>query len=862
MSNINVKKIILSKEYFKSALILSAVFLGIYFAILIMHYELNISRDQSALLHNESSNVTLLNEIIESELQQLVADTALLEDTIKGYAFDNIKADFKNHNLLAQFLSLSKLKRVYDQIRIIAPDGQEIIRVNYDQGNPYLVPKKALQNKQNRYYFQTIVKLPPGQLYFSPLDLNVETGKIENPQKPTIRIGTPLYNHQKILQGILVLNYDASHLLNRFIGSADKIGEHISLVAPDGFWVTSPRNKKQWQILTEQQQSFTQLHVGAWQSINDQASGQFNTEQGLYTFNTLQQKHFQINEHGNTLIDEQKYLWKVVSFLDSQMLMQPRIDFANRNASFYIFLLIVLLSSSLFISFLRVRHRIMMASNHYEKQFRNTLENIQLAALTIDLDYQISFCNSFFVELTGFYEKEIMQRNCMELLKTDIDKNLIKDEFNKILSGSLPKEQIEFWIKVKSGTAKLLKWTITPAIDANQVVFGLTLIGEDITKRSAEQAQMIKLKQAVEQSPNTVMITSVNGDIEYTNPKFTELTGYHAHEVLGKKPSVLSSGETSQDEYARLWLAIENDQNWQGVFHNKKKNGELYWESAEISAIKNNQGDITNYLAIKQDITERKSLELRVRTQAAQLTKNNELAAVGKMANMIAHDIRNPLSTVKMSLGMLTNCQGCDNNNNETELIKISLEQVHYVEQLLSDLLSYSRPDALSAKWCDINQLLDTSITTLTKAINERSAQVITRFEKGLPTIYVDPVQLRRVFTCVIQNALQASDTVTDRDCEVTISTNLALRESGTMVEIEITDNGCGIDENTRHRLFDPFFTTRAKGTGLGLAIVDRIIKQHNGSINITDREIVGTKLQISLLTTQPQVDNESCHES
>lgn len=141
----------------------------------------------------------------------------------------------------------------------------------------------------------------------------------------------------------------------------------------------------------------------------------------------------------------------------------------------------------------------------------------------------------------------------------------------------------------------------------------------DISERKQVEEQLRKLSRAVEQSPTIVMITDTDGHIEYVNPKFTEVTGYPAAEVLGQTPSFLSSGETSHEEYDRLWAMIRAGGEWRGEFHNRKKNGELYWESAAISAIRAPGGEIMRYLAVKEDITERKRLQAELEAARARL---------------------------------------------------------------------------------------------------------------------------------------------------------------------------------------------------------------------------------------------------
>jgi len=156
-------------------------------------------------------------------------------------------------------------------------------------------------------------------------------------------------------------------------------------------------------------------------------------------------------------------------------------------------------------------------------------------------------------------------------------------------------------------------------------------VNQDITERKQNEELLLKLSRAVEQSPASIIITNTEGNIEYINPKVTELTGYTLQEVVGGKPNIFSSGEKSESEYKDLWKSISSGKEWRGEFHNKKKNGELYWESASISPIINEKGIITHYLAVKEDITDQKRTALEIISQKnkfAQLFDNSPVAIV------------------------------------------------------------------------------------------------------------------------------------------------------------------------------------------------------------------------------------------
>ncbi|MBZ0275501.1 MAG: PAS domain S-box protein [Anaerolineae bacterium] len=148
-----------------------------------------------------------------------------------------------------------------------------------------------------------------------------------------------------------------------------------------------------------------------------------------------------------------------------------------------------------------------------------------------------------------------------------------------------------------------------PVFDQQGNVIQMIEYSLDITKRKQVEEEVRKLSRAVEQSANTVVITDTSGNIEYVNPKFTQITGYTPEEALGNNPRILKSGNMPPEMYKTLWKTITTGDEWRGEFHNRKKNGDLYWEAASISPIKDNAGKITHYLAVKEDITERKAVE-------------------------------------------------------------------------------------------------------------------------------------------------------------------------------------------------------------------------------------------------------------
>ncbi len=177
----------------------------------------------------------------------------------------------------------------------------------------------------------------------------------------------------------------------------------------------------------------------------------------------------------------------------------------------------------------------------------------------------------------------------------------------------------------KDGSPVNVSISAAPLYSTAGAVEGIMELVTDITERKRSEELLRKLLQAVEQSPATVMVTDTNGSIEYVNPKFSQITGYTREEAVGKNPRVLKSGKTPPEEYKRLWETITAGEEWRGVFINRKKDGGLYWESASISAVKNPQGVITHFIAVKEDITNHVKAEEQVRLQLQRMSGLHEI---------------------------------------------------------------------------------------------------------------------------------------------------------------------------------------------------------------------------------------------
>jgi len=831
--------------------------LCVVFAVVgFIHYYTSYTAERKTREASEALNVDLARRMIVSDISSVVRDLMFLAEHIEQQHLLERPLLKLKREVSKEFLVFAEKKRLYDQIRFLDSTGMEVVRINYNGGKPQIVHKEALQNKSSRYYFREAMAQEKGGIYVSPLDLNVEGGRIEYPLKPVMRFGTPLFDSGGHKRGIVLLNYFGSRLIENFTQAAANIADHVELLNDQGFWLSSPNTDDEWGFMFKRTETFGKRYPQAWQQITSGKQGQFQTARGLFTFATIHPVAIAQAAAHATHMGEQSEggrYWKIVSKVSARELSATLPFFIQKNMTLYLAMFSLLAFGAWILAQSRYHHRRVEAQRDYEQRFRHTLESIDLAAVALNREGIVTFCNDYFLGMTGWHRNEVVGKHWLDKFVPDDMEGEVEQVITHMNDPDSFPSHFENQVRTRNGSLRLIAWNNTLSYGPDGQVIGVTGIGEDITEQRRAEEELRKLFQAMEQSPSIVLITNKQGLIEYVNPKFTEVSGYSAEEVLGQNPRILKSGETTTDEYASLWQTVANGGVWRGEFHNRRKNGELYWESAAISAIRNPEGEITHFLAVKEDITERKRLEEEVEQRNRELARSQALAAMGQMASMIAHDLRNPLSSVKMTLQILGKKPGVEENEEVRELRQISLEQIRYMEEILSDMLTYSRPDALKLEWITIDKVIDVAINISRRRIEEYGVTLNTHYHPGLPTLLGDATKLRQVFSNLISNALQATPQGQDAP-QVSISVMVELGHAGTGIRVDICDNGCGINEADRQRIFEPFFTTRAKGTGLGMAIVKRILEQHHAEIEIQPREPQGTCVVVVLPVT-PAID-------
>lgn len=320
--------------------------------------------EMMAYRNREGHVVAIQAENINSDIRQVSSDLAILshEKTMErlwddgGAPFPGALAD-----LSEVYLSTSIYRRLYDQVRLLDENGMEIVRVDLNNGQPAVVPQEELQNKKGRYYFEDAFKLSRGEVFVSPLDLNIERGEIEGPLKPMIRFATPVFDQRGEKRGIVMLNYLGALLLARFSIQADMSkGSQAMLLNADGHWLKGPNPKDEWGFMYEDRKdrTFPSLYPEAWEKIKSTESCQFETREGMFSSKTVypllegQKSSTGTGEafaRSKAQLEAKDYRWKVVSLAPSKVLYS-----AGKNRRMVAVSLLSLLSLTLLFGSWRV----------------------------------------------------------------------------------------------------------------------------------------------------------------------------------------------------------------------------------------------------------------------------------------------------------------------------------------------------------------------------------------------------------------------------------------------------------------------------------------------------------------------------
>ncbi len=498
-----------------------------------------------------------------------------------------------------------------------------------------------------------------------------------------------------------------------------------------------------------------------------------------------------------------------------------------------------------------------------EEKHRIFLEN-SLEGLYILKNKKVFFCNNKFANIFGYHKADdVIGINMFDFVHPD-SMELVKEKIRLREKGIEKVTHYEFYGKKKDGSKVLLE-TLGSLI----YIKGKSAIQgslRDISKQHQSAEMIRKLSRSVEQSPNSVMITNLQGKIEYVNPKFVELTGYTFDDVNGQNASIVKSGATPNEVYKNMWETITNGKDWKGELLNKKKNGESYWELVIISPIKDQYGIITHFLGIKEDITERKKIEdelLKAKTKAEESDK----LKTSFLANM-SHEIRTPMNAIMGFSNLLADPNL--SKEDRDEFIELINNNSNNLINLIDDIIDIAKIEAGQLKISE-EQF---SLTGILKELNSTYQEINIKKNNGavkliwdkdenapIDLIISDSHRIKQVLSNLIGNAIKYTKKGSIH-FGYKIIDNIN-KDGGKKIQFYVRDTGIGIPKEQMGIIFDRFrqadesHTRVFGGTGLGLAISQNIAHLLNGRINAVSTLEKGSVFYFTIPLNIPQIKEE-----
>jgi PAS domain S-box-containing protein len=480
-----------------------------------------------------------------------------------------------------------------------------------------------------------------------------------------------------------------------------------------------------------------------------------------------------------------------------------------------------------------------------EERYRRLVETSFDWVWETDTSCRYTYASPRIKELLGYDPAEVIGRTPFELMPA-AEARRIEATFGAIAAERRPIVALENINQHKDGRMIVVETNGVPVFSPDGTWIGYQGMDRDITQRRAAE-QMLRLRgAALEAAANAVVILTAQGAIEWVNPAFTKLSGWTLGEAVGQNSrQLLNSGQHDEKFYQEIDATMAAGRLWQGEIINKRKDGALRHEEMTITPIPDRDGAITHFVAIKQDITDRKRDE-------AQARQAQRMEAIGTLAGGIAHDLNNILAPMLIVAGLIKEQL---KDPRDQEMVAMIEQGATRGASIIRQLLTFSR--GLGSERVRVqSRHLVREMANIIRETFPREIEFQLDLPGNLDLIEADPTQIHQLLLNLCVNARDAmpeggrlrlaaaNRTISDLDPLLPNGV-----KAGRFVMMEIADTGHGIPPEIRDRIFDPFFTTKplGKGTGLGLSTALGIVRSHGGFITVESPPNQGTTFRAFL---------------
>lgn len=482
-----------------------------------------------------------------------------------------------------------------------------------------------------------------------------------------------------------------------------------------------------------------------------------------------------------------------------------------------------------------------------EERLRLVLESTGEGIYAVDLYGRCTLCNPVAARILGYDDPDaLLGRDIHAMIHhSHADGRpypLAECRAHKAIASKAPVyvDDEVFWRR--DGRSIPVAFRSNPVVRNGEVV-GTVVSFSDIGERKRAEAWLLRLSQSVEQSPFGIAIADAEGRIEYVNPSYCRETGYTLAEIAGKAMSALNADGPGSASNQEISSTLAGGGVWRGEIRRRRGNGEAYWVSLLISPIRESNGRTVAYVAISEDITER-------RRMVEHLRQAQKMEAVGQLTGGVAHDFNNILSVILTSAECLAD--DLEGDEGKTPLVATIVRSVHRAAELTHRLLAFSRRQDLNPEILDLSAVMGEMVELLRRSLGETIA-VSVEAAPGLPPVLVDRGQFENALLNLALNARDAMPGggaltigIASGEPPVPAEGGRGPRKGG-FVCVSVSDNGTGMTPDVLERVFEPFFTTKGKGqgTGLGLSMVYGFVRQSGGDIVVDSAENAGTTFRL-----------------
>lgn len=491
-----------------------------------------------------------------------------------------------------------------------------------------------------------------------------------------------------------------------------------------------------------------------------------------------------------------------------------------------------------------------------ERMFSNLMNNFpgMVYRCRVDHDWTVEFVSKGVYGLTGYNVEDLTNNKKITLndLVHPDDREQVREKIHAALDD-WESYSITYRLIPASGDQKWVLERGSAVYTEKKEPVAIEGFVTDITEQKRYVEQLHLQSQALHSTANAIVITDKGGVIEWVNPAFSTLTGYPFEEVVGQHTRIFRSGAQDSSYYKELWDTVLRGEVWRGELLNKRKDGSIYNEEQTITPVRDPDGTISRFIAIKEDVTEKRKFE-------QQMIRTQRMESIGNLAGGVAHDLNNVLTPIMMSIEMI---REKIHDAKTANLLDTLDKGARRGSEIIKQLLSFARGIEGRHNNFQARHLIR-DIQKLIEQTFPKSVTLKTDLPGDLWLISGDVSQIQQV---ILNLCLNAKDAMPEGGALEITARNVTLdqqftmidmvAQSGDYVRISVSDTGSGMSSEVLEHIYEPFFTTKeeGRGTGLGLTMVNNIVKSHNGFVNVYSEEGRGTVFKIYFPAVKEELD-------